>query len=339
MKESIKIGAIIPLTGPAAQHVAVANAIQLAAEEINVSGGINGRKIELIIVDSKTNPENGKKALAQIEAEHHPLLYISTTSLVSMEISPLAEAYNVVLAGLVVSNPEFTKQKEWVFKYYVSSEDETKTIQNILNKQKIERLGILYQNDAFGSSHNKKLKALFEETGGSVTSKPFEAKEPDFKEIIPDIKGNDAIYVAGFVNVVGQALKELRAEKYKGMILSHSGATSLPLSMPELQNVYIAAPIIYNPNYVFARKAKERYETRYKKIFTHQAANGYDFMKLLAGLLEGEDLTRDNIRKLLEGEFSYPGVFGYIEKKQKEHDIPFPLYPARIVEGQIYYLQ
>jgi len=44
-KETIKIGAIIPLSGPAAHHVDVMDAMLLAADEINSWGGINGRKM------------------------------------------------------------------------------------------------------------------------------------------------------------------------------------------------------------------------------------------------------------------------------------------------------
>jgi len=337
-REIVKIGAIIPLSGPSSQHTVVADAIRLAAEEINLSGGINGRKLELIIADSKTNPEEGKKAFRKIEDEHHPLLYISTTSIVSLALASLAEDHQVVLTGLVVSNPTLTNRKEWVFKYFVSARQEATPIMNILKKLNVKKLGILYQNDAFGSSHHEVLKESFEKTGGSIISEPFMAKAPDFKSGMLRLKNTEAIYIAGFVNIVGQAIKQLRADEYKGFILSHSGSTSLPLSMPGLNDVYVAAPIIYNPNYVFARKAKERYEAKYDSFFTHQAANGYDFMKILAGLLDGQELSRENVRKLLEGEFSYPGIFGYIEKKQGEHDIHFPLYPARIVDGEVRYL-
>ena len=62
-EESIKIGAILSLSGPAGFYgKEVRDGMLLAAQEINSRGGINGREIELIIEDSKTNPEEGKKA-------------------------------------------------------------------------------------------------------------------------------------------------------------------------------------------------------------------------------------------------------------------------------------
>jgi ABC-type branched-subunit amino acid transport system substrate-binding protein len=119
-QEPITIGAIIPLTGPASQHTVIVDAMHLAAGEVNRAGGINGRKLKLVVADSKSNPKAGKDAFRKMEEEHQPLLYVSSTSVVSLAIAPLAEETQVVLAGLVVSNSTLTDQKKWVFRYYVS---------------------------------------------------------------------------------------------------------------------------------------------------------------------------------------------------------------------------
>jgi len=337
-KETIKIGAIIPLTGPSSRHSVFLDAINLAIDEINSSGGINKRKLELIVRDSRTDPDEGIKAFKDIEREHHPLLYISTTSVVSLALAPLAEENQVVLVGLAVSNPTFTEQKKWAFRYYTSAEDEVRPIIIILEKLAIGKLGVLYQDDAFGSSVHTAISESFKSAGGVITSESFDPTSYDFRAKTAALSGMEAIYIVGFVNVVGEAIKQLRADKYPGVILTPSGCASLPASMSEINGVYVAAPIIYNPNYIFARNAKEKYETTYREPFTHQAANGYDFMKIMIGLLDGQEASRENIRALLENEFSYPGIFGYIEKKAGQHDIRFPLYPSRIVDGEVLYL-
>ena len=337
-EEVIKIGLIIPLSGPASQHKVVADAVRLAAEEVNSSGGIDGRRLELIIKDSQSDKEEGKKAFNEMETGEKPLLYISTTSAVSSALAPLAEEHQVVLVGLVVAAPKFTDLKRWIFKYYVSAEHEAKPIMSILKQLNVKRLGILYQDDKFGVSHQEIVKDAFEKTGGEVISEPFLAKTTDFKKQIAALKDTEAVYIAGFVNVVGEAIKQLRAGEYKGFLLSHSGCTSLPRSMPGVNDVYVAAPIIYKRNYTFAQNAKEKYEMKYHQLFTHQAANGYDFIKIFAGLMDGRKSSRENVRRVLEGEFAYPGLFGYIEKRKGEHDIHFPLFPARIVNGEIVYL-
>lgn len=82
----------------------------LAVDEINSWGGVNRREMELIIEDSETNPEEGKKAFHKLETAHHPVLYVSTTSSVSMALGPLAEKNKIILVGLETTTPELTKK-------------------------------------------------------------------------------------------------------------------------------------------------------------------------------------------------------------------------------------
>ena len=85
-KEPIKIGAILSLSGPGGFYGEEArDGMLLAVDEINAWGGINGRYIELIIEDSKTKPQEGKEGFKSIEEAHHPLLYVSNLSSVSVQ--------------------------------------------------------------------------------------------------------------------------------------------------------------------------------------------------------------------------------------------------------------
>ena len=338
-KEPIKIGAILSLSGPASHLVCIRDSMLLAVDEINAWGGVNGRKIELIIEDSKTSPEEGKKAFSRIEAAHHPLLYVSTNSSVSMALAPLAEENRVVLVGLVVTTPKLAKQNEWVFRYYSSAEGEVPPILSILQKLRLKNLGILYLNDAYGTSVYKLLKKEFERNGGTARSEAFEPKESDLKEQIANLKDMRAIYTVGFPSNLKTVYKQLKEENFSEIMLVCSSTIILDITAPEVNGMYVAAPIIYNPNLVFAKEAKEKYEARYNNRFNHQAANGYDFVKFLASLLEDKDISRKSVKSLLEEGFIYSGVFGSIDVKVGEHDILFPLHPARIVDGKVKYLR
>jgi len=338
-KEPIKIGAILSLSGPASHLVCIRDSMLLAVDEINAWGGVNGRKIELIIEDSKTSPEEGKKAFSRIEAAHHPLLYVSTNSSVSMALAPLAEENRVVLVGLVVTTPKLAKQNEWVFRYYSSAEGEVPPILSILQKLRLKNLGILYLNDAYGTSVYKLLKKEFERNGGTARSEAFEPKESDLKEQIANLKDMRAIYTVGFPSNLKTVYKQLKEENFSEIMLGCSSTIILDITAPEVNGMYVAAPIIYNPNLVFAKEAKEKYEARYNNRFNHQAANGYDFVKFLASLLEDKDISRKSVKSLLEEGFIYSGVFGSIDVKVGEHDILFPLHPARIVDGKVKYLR
>jgi ABC-type branched-subunit amino acid transport system substrate-binding protein len=138
---------------------------------------------------------------------------------------------------------------------------EAKAILDILRELNIKNLGVLYQNDAFGTSVFEVLKEKFEKTGGIVRSEAFQTDAPDFAPKIAKLWDTEAIYTVGFVENDEQAIRQLRDSHYKGVILAHSGATSLPRTTPELNSVYVTAPIIYNPNYLFAQEVKKNMRT------------------------------------------------------------------------------
>jgi branched-chain amino acid transport system substrate-binding protein len=329
--ESIKIGAIIPMSGPASHLSVVGEGLQYVVDELNVWGGINGRPIELIIADSQSKPDIGKKMFLQIEETHHPVLYISVTSSVSIAVAPLAEQYQVPVAGLVVSASNFTKLNPWLFRYYFSAQNEAATMLPILKELKTKKLGILYQNDAYGLSVLKKLQQTYGKAGGFITSEPFSPGEPDLNQQINKLKKMEAIYAVGFSRDLHRAVKQLKAASYPGAIMAASGITASEAT----NGVYTAAPIIYNPKNSFANDIRQKYETKTNKPFTHYIATGYDFLQLVSALMIDKEVNRQTVKRALESGFSHNGVFGSFDVQPGERDIYFPLYPVQIRNGKL----
>jgi len=340
-KPPIKIGAVLSITGPGSHIMNLRDGMLMAVDEVNSWGGINGRKIELIVEDNKTDIEEGVTAFGRIESTHQPLLYVSAFSSFSLALVPLAEERKVVLVALNASSPDITKQNDWVFRYFSTAEYEIPPILSILKDLNVKKLGIIYLNDDYGRSVFELFKEAFEKTGKTVRSESFEREVSDFREKLQQLKDMEAIYTIGLVKHFRDIFTQLKEENYNGHILGASGASVLHLEkdVSITDGVYVAAPIIYNPKFLFTREVKEKYELKYKKPFTHHAANGYDFIKLLAGLLEDQEISRDNIKSLLEDGFIHPGVFGILEVKPGEHDIIFPFHSAQIIDGKVKYLK
>jgi branched-chain amino acid transport system substrate-binding protein len=115
----IKIGAILALSGNSATLGAgVRDGLQLAVDEVNKRGGVNGSKIDLIIEDSKSDPQTGVECFNRIENTHHPLFFVSQMSSVGIALAPLAEEKRVVLVGVAIAAVDFTRTREWVFRYW-----------------------------------------------------------------------------------------------------------------------------------------------------------------------------------------------------------------------------
>lgn len=82
---------IITLSGFGSDMIDVRDAMQLAVDEVNESGGINGRELAIIVRDSESNPAVGAKKLRTLEEEVKPLLIVTTISSVSLEAAAVAE--------------------------------------------------------------------------------------------------------------------------------------------------------------------------------------------------------------------------------------------------------
>ncbi len=339
VREPIKIGVTLAETGPASGlDIEIRDGMLMAVDEINSHGGINGRLVELIIVDNETNPEKAKKDFLEIEETHAPLMYFSSLSTVSTAVSPLAEEHEVVLMVVDAVAKNLTVEKKWTYRYYPTSDVEAVPILQTLDDLNIKNLGILYLNDEYGRDISNEVTTKFENSEGTVTKESFEPNAIDFKENIAKLQNEDAIYVVAFPDYLEIIFKQLREANYSGKILAPSDA-AVPsvFNMPEANGVYTAAPIIYDSSFLFARTVSENFESRYNKQLDHFAANGYDAVRLLGGLLENEELSRDNVKRILDRGFSYSGVFGSIDVLPGEHDMSFPLLPAQVVNGKLEY--
>lgn len=199
-------------------------------------------------------------------------------------------------------------------------------------------LGIIYMDDAYGTSVFKDIENRCKEKDISIINSSFKSDTKDFSKNINDVKDSDAVAVIGFDFHIINILKALRFIKYKGEIISTTTA-ALPsvTSLDESDGVHVAAPAIYNKNYRFADNVKRLYEEKYGKPFTQYSANGYDFIKILIGLLEDKPLNQESVKAVFEKGFVYSGIFGNIELKKGSHDILFPLFPAQIKNGEIIY--
>jgi len=335
--ETIKIGVTFPITGTASEiGEQMRDGMQMAVDEINSRGGINGRLVELIIVDNETNLEKTKKDFLELEETHAPLLYISSLSSLSTAVSPLAEENEVVLIAIGATAPGVTKQKEWTYRYFPTAGDEVIPIIRILKDFNVNNLGILYQDDEFGRSVLVAIETEFENDEGTISKELFAPDAVYYKDQIVKLQNEDAIVIIAWPEHVELILKQIREVDYQGHIIGSSdSATPFVFNMPEANGVYLATPIIYDSNFLFASQVADNFEPRYNKQFGHGAANGYDLIRILGGLLQNEELTRDNVKRILDEGFSYSGVYGSIDVLPGEHDMSFPLFPAQVVDGKL----
>ncbi len=338
-KKPITIGAILTMTGPVSgSAIELRDGLNLAVEEVNSQGGINGRKVNLIVEDCKIDPEAAKTVFQKIEKAFHPDLYLTMLSPLVIALAPLAEENKVPLTSPLVtgSNKVIIEGKKWVFRTCAPADIEVPTAINILKEKGIQNVGVIYQNDAFGQTVQKPFESEFTKIGGTVLTAPFESDAKDFRNQISELLNTEAVYLVGLPNNLEPLIKQLRELQYKGVIVSTSVAAQPAIrNLPDANGVYVAAQFCYNSNFSMANRLKEKYESRYNKPFNHEAGYGYDSIRMLAGLLDNRPVSRESIREAMEAEFTYSGVFGNLNKENGSHDLSPALYPAQIINGEL----
>ncbi len=152
--EDLRIGYTPPITGPSAAEGALQlKAIKIALKEINAAGGVNGKKIDLRVVDNQsTNP--GALAALQRAIEQEKVLalvgVVKSTQILAMSDAIKNYATPVMIGG---TNATLTKQgNPWLFR--VRPDDSVAAaamVKYVKEDTKFTKIGILHDSDAFGS--------------------------------------------------------------------------------------------------------------------------------------------------------------------------------------------
>lgn len=164
-ESTIKIGAVLSLTGPAAAFgIPERNAAQVAIDYYNSQGGINGRKLELVVADDKTDPTEAARAAQRLITDDEVVAIVgASTGSGTLAMAPVAAQNEVpVLApnGTIgVTDPE-----ESFFPYvFRTSVSDQVTIPALLERAKAdgaERVAVFFQEDALGRFSAELLEEL-----------------------------------------------------------------------------------------------------------------------------------------------------------------------------------
>ena len=121
-KEPFRIGVMESLTGPGETYGTVANqAKQMALDEINGAGGIDGRMLELIVEDSKCGAADAITAYHKLtEVDNLKIILGTSCSGAMLGVAPLAEEDGVILFSGLASNPDIANAGDYIFRTQIS---------------------------------------------------------------------------------------------------------------------------------------------------------------------------------------------------------------------------
>ncbi len=252
--DTIKIGLNYELTGPVSQYgSACAVGIELAADELNAAGGINGKKIELVKVDNKSENNEAMNVATRLATKDKVLAMLGpATSGAFKATASVAESYKVPTISCSSTANDVTvengKVRDWVFRTCYSDNFQGSVMGSFaLNDLKTTKAIILSDkaND-YSQGLAESFKKSFTGLSGTIVAEEyFTETDSDFSPVLTKIKGMDfdVLYLPTYYESAGPVIKQARAIGITVPILGADGYDSekiveLAGSADALNNVY-----------------------------------------------------------------------------------------------------
>ena len=286
---AITIGGIFPLSGPVAVYgVEARNGIELAIEEINAAGGINGQKVVLISEDDEGNPEKTVNAYKKLTTRDKAAIIIgSLTSGCTQAITSLAQAQKVLLVAPAATMESITDAGDFIFRACFIDPFQG-TVGGLFAATDIgaKKAAVLYDNaNDYSVGLTDNFVAAFEKWGGTIVAKEsYITGDVDFNAQFTKIKSAEpeVVYLPDYYSTVSLIAKQLRAQGLTVPIVGADGWDGLTENAgDEVLNGFYSnhyASDSTDPKVVNFVKA---YQEKFKSVPVSFAALGYDSLYLI----------------------------------------------------------
>lgn len=312
----VRLGALLPLTGPAAlSGTSIIEGVRLAVEEANAQGGIKGRKVQLFEEDDEGLTTKGVTGARRL-VESDKVIGISGSyiSAVAIAATKVAKEFKVpVVSGgstSISATDANTPGDPWFFRAFPGSDEQgSQSAEDIVKKLKAKKVAVIYENSPYGSSLSDQMRKDIPRFGGEVVAtESYNTDERDFYSVLTKVrmKQPDAIYIAGLMDAGVQVIRQSQEVGLKTQLVGSGSMMSDKLiQLTGGASEGFAVSSMYEPSTpnLFGQKFTKLFRDRYKKepdVFT---ALGYDSMHLLieaarrASPLDGAHI-RDELVKM-----------------------------------------
>src|ERR1700709_1168024 len=314
----IKIGNIMPYSGPASAYGVIGKTEEAYFRKINAEGGINGRKITFISYDDGYSPAKAvEQARKLVESDGVLLIFNSLGTPSNVAIQKYMNDRQVPQLFVASGATKWNNPKEfpWTMGWQPSYQSEARSYARYLIKEKPDaKIGVLFQNDDFGKDYLKGLKdGLGAKSSMIVAEQGYETLDPTIDNQIVKLKasGADVFISITTPKFAAQAIKRAAEFNWRPLqivasVSSSVGGVMKPAGFENTQGILSAAydkdgadpqwdndPGMKNFATFLARYYPEGNKSDGALIFGYGAAQ--TMVKVLQ--MCGDDLTRANVMK------------------------------------------
>jgi branched-chain amino acid transport system substrate-binding protein len=190
----IKIGAVLDITGVGASlGVPEQNTLNMLADQVNEAGGIDGREVELVIIDNQSTEDGAAKATTRlIESEDVDILIGASRTGPSLAMRPIAESAQIPMVS-IAANIAIVDGSDWVFK---TAQNDVVVLERIMDdaeEKGYTKVALVRDASGFGEGIAEYIEELGADRGISlVATEAFEPSATDFTAQMTNIRSSDA---------------------------------------------------------------------------------------------------------------------------------------------------
>ena len=315
-----RIGSMDSLTGPGETYGTSANqAKQLAVDEINAAGGVDGRMIELVVEDSKCSAQDAINAYQKLtDVEGVRIILGPTCSGAMLGAAPLAEGDGVVLFTGTASNPDIANAGDYIFRTSMSDEYVGIDSGNLMWSDGVLRVATITESTDYAEGVRRTTVEQFRKLGGEIVAEErYSSDVTDYRTYLSKLldSGPDAVHLAAQSEFSGgTVMKQLRELGYDGPIYSEVvalGSTALEIA-GEAATGAKAVTTHLDPNNEVAIALVKNFSERYGYLtLAWNAGSVYDDVYIAAECLRNtkDDQDADGFRDCLYG-ITWSGAIG-----------------------------
>jgi branched-chain amino acid transport system substrate-binding protein len=318
----IKIGNIMPYSGPASAYGVIGKTEVAYFNKINAEGGINGRKINFISYDDGYSPPKAvEQARKLVESDEVLLVFNPLGTPSNSAIQKYLNAKKVPQLFVATGATKWNEPKDfpWTMGWQPSYQSEARIYAKYLMKEKpAAKIAVLYQNDDFGKDYMKGLKDGLGAKSSMITAEEsYETSEPTIDGHIVKLKasGADVFISITTPKFAAQAIKKLAEIEWKPLhivsnVSSSVGGVIKPAGFENAQGILSAnyAKDASDPQWDSDPGMKKfveflaKYAPDANKL-DGSVVFGYGAAQTMVKVLQmcGDDLTRENVMKQAAG--------------------------------------
>jgi branched-chain amino acid transport system substrate-binding protein len=334
--ETIKIGAILAVTGPAAFLGAPeSKTLEMLAAQVNAAGGIKGMKVELLIKDSAGDAEKALSLAKQLVEEEKVFAVLGpSTSGESMKIKQYMDENATLLLSCAAAESITTPILKWVFKTPQNDANAVRWIFTDMKKKGLKKVGVLASNSGFGKAGQAQLEKLAPEFGIEIAiSETYAKDEVDLDAVVTKLKAKDVQAVVNWSIEPAQSKVPVSIRKmgWNVPVYQSHGFGNIKYADacgPAAEGILFPAGRLLvadvladaHPQKALLMKYKKDYEEATKEAPSTFGGHAYDAFTLLVKAIEVGGADKEKARAALEGLKGFVGTAGVFNFSPEDHN-------------------